>query len=149
MEEKNVKFNLTLKPPCGKSAEVRHQIQHHTRPWAGRISLMIKHFDVEGWIWTLFICHAFVCFQPVVGQDGSLTRLNRGLFVCCTVRLGQKKTLFIICVRSTWGRQESGLQCDSGLESPEQLELSFFIYRQYIFLKFIVIICGLISQEWL
>ena len=25
-------------------------------------------------------CHAFVCFQPVVGQDGSLTRLNRGLW---------------------------------------------------------------------
>ena len=30
-------------------------------------------------------CHAFVCFQPVVGQDGSLTRLNRGLFVCCPI----------------------------------------------------------------
>ena len=87
-------------PPCGKSAVVRHQIQRHTRPWTGRISLMIKHFDVEGWFWTLFI----------------------------------------IRVRSTWGPLESGWQCGSGSESPEQLELSFFIYCQYLFLSFIVIL---------
>ena len=29
----------------------------------------------------MITCHAFVCFQPVVGQDCSLTRLSRGFFL--------------------------------------------------------------------
>ena len=77
--------------------------------------------SLHWWWWLWWWC--FVCFQPVVGQDGSLTRLNRGLFVwqyprwwCWWFRTG-----FLCSIgrsRTWWGSSLFSLSSSSCLALP-------------------------------